>query len=139
MLRVVADTNIYVSAFAFGGQIGKILEFAQEGRFELYISRFIISEIRRTFTKKFHWPPDKLAALISNVLRFTYLVEPTERIHVISRDPSDNHILECAVASYAHIIVTGDRHLQDLNHFENIEIISPRNFLDYLELRNGLI
>lgn len=129
---MVADTNIYISTFAFGGRIGKILEFAQDGRFELYISQPIIAEVKKVFIKKFKWPKSQLAAVIENILYSTTVVEPKQRLSVITADPSDNMILECAVAAYAQIIVSGDKHLLGLNHFQGIKIIKPRNFLDGL-------
>jgi predicted nucleic acid-binding protein len=46
-----------------------------------------------------------------------------------TRSPSDNHILECASAGGAALIVTGDRAMLALGRFEGVEIIMLREFL----------
>jgi len=135
MLRVVADTNIYVSAILFGGVPEDLLTLAKTGHFDIYISSSIFEEIKKVLTVKFNTPDDIIEEALNEIRAATHLVEPLPFPSiVIERDPSDDRILECAVAVYAHVIVSGDRHLKDLNHFENIEIMSARNFLDYLKL-----
>ena len=57
------------------------------------------------------------------------VIEPTERITDCS-DPDDNRVLECAVASKAGFIVTGDNALLRLNPFRNIQIVTAAQFLD---------
>jgi predicted nucleic acid-binding protein len=47
-------------------------------------------------------------------------------------DEPDNRILECAAEAKADFIVTGDKHLLSLKHFQNIKIISLSNFLEIL-------
>lgn len=44
------------------------------------------------------------------------------------RDPSDLHILECAVAARANLIVTLDKDLLTLKESHGIGIIHPRDF-----------
>ena len=46
------------------------------------------------------------------------------------RDPKDNKFLELAVAGNADCIVTGDKDLLVLNSFRNIQIITPKEFLE---------
>jgi len=47
----------------------------------------------------------------------------------ICRDPRDNKFLELAVDGKAQIIITGDQDLLILNPFENIDVLTPRDFL----------
>ena len=61
---------------------------------------------------------------------FTRSVDPKEKIDVLKEDAPDNRILECAVEGDAHVIVTGDKHVQALGTFRGIVIMSPREFLD---------
>jgi uncharacterized protein len=53
-VKVVADTNVYVSAIIFGGKPQVILELAQEGQIELFISDDILSETARILREKFN-------------------------------------------------------------------------------------
>jgi hypothetical protein len=51
-------------------------------------------------------------------------------LHVINEDSEDNRILECALASGADIIVSGDKHLLKLGKFRKTKILTPREFFD---------
>ena len=51
------------------------------------------------------------------------------RIDVIKDDTSDNKYLECAVEGKADYIISGDKHLTDLQLFRGIKIIDPAKFL----------
>lgn len=130
MLRAVCDTNIYISALNFGGIPGQILEYAQEGFLDLYISPPILEEIQGVLSKKFRWPKADILDAIFIIKGFTTMVYPTETVSVIINDPPDNRVLECAIAAEAQIIVSGDTDLKRLRKYKNIKIIGPREFLD---------
>lgn len=49
------------------------------------------------------------------------------------RDPKDNIVLECAMAGLAEVIVTGDQDLLILNPFNDISIVTPKDFQKILE------
>ena len=135
MLRIVADTNIYVSAILFGGLPEDFMMLAKAAKFKLYISLPIFEEIRKVLVLKFSATDMVIETALRTIRAATHLVQPRPFPEiVIERDPSDDRILECAVAAYANIIISGDRHLRDLNRFENIEIMTIRNFLEYLKL-----
>jgi putative PIN family toxin of toxin-antitoxin system len=127
-VRVVADTNIYVSAYNFGGTPSRILELAQEGQLILFVSQPILQELAGVLRRKFAWSEDLASRTVSNILRFAHLVTPRHKLTVIE-DPGDNRILECAVEARADIIVTGDRHLLKLKTFQGTTILTARQFL----------
>jgi predicted nucleic acid-binding protein len=52
------------------------------------------------------------------------------KIKIIDEDAEDNKILECALASGAKIIVSGDKHLLKLGRFRKMRILTPREFFD---------
>jgi putative PIN family toxin of toxin-antitoxin system len=58
------------------------------------------------------------------------MVEPKVKLHIINEDAEDNKILECAFASAADIIVSGDKHLLKLEKFRKTRILTPREFFD---------
>lgn len=58
------------------------------------------------------------------------IVKPKLKLHIIEEDAEDNKILECALASRADIIVSGDKHLLKLGKFRKTRIQTPREFFD---------
>lgn len=128
MLRVVADTNIYISAFNFGGVADRILQEAQKDAFVLFVSPAILAEVQDVLTRKFKWSENRTNQAIRNILGFAQLVNPEQRLNVIKADPADDRILECAVAADADLIVTGDKLLQHVQSFRGTMIVSPSQF-----------
>ena len=55
------------------------------------------------------------------------------------QDGPDNRILECARASNANLIVTGDKHLLTLKEFEGIGITRIAGFLYIFEVRDNSV
>jgi predicted nucleic acid-binding protein len=56
-----------------------------------------------------------------------------ETLDVIKADPSDNRILECAVAAKSEFIVSGDgRHLLPLRSYKGISILKVSEFVQWL-------
>jgi putative PIN family toxin of toxin-antitoxin system len=127
--RVVADTNILVSALQFGGKPKQLLDLAVDGHVDLAISDAIIAETLRVLRDKFDRASAWLAEAEPQLRIIARVVEPTETITAIEADPSDDRILECAVAAAAEVIVSGDSHLLELARFRDIPIRRVAEFL----------
>lgn len=130
MLRVTFDTNVYISALNFKGKPFELLELARDGAIEVSISEPIITELKRVLHDKFKWPDEDVAFVEKQIRSFTRTVEPKQQVDAVKEDPTDNRILECAVAGAADYIVTGDNHLLKLGQFAGARIIKPTEFLD---------
>lgn len=131
MQKVVFDTNIYISALHFQGSIPrKILELVDAGNFQLFISKQIIAELRGVLRVKFKYELSKLDLMEELILSISQVVEPRIKIKFIKEDPDDDRILECAVEGKADFIVTGDRHLLQIEEFRGIKITSARVFME---------
>jgi len=128
-MRVVADTNIFISAFLFGGLPQIFLEMAMGGTFSLVTSHLILEELDEKLRTKFAVPDARRAAFIAKLSSHAEIVTTSVLLDVVPDDPDDNHILECAVEGKANCIVTGDRHLLRLNGYAGIPIVTVRNFL----------
>jgi putative PIN family toxin of toxin-antitoxin system len=133
VLRVVADTNIYISALNFGGVPDQVFTLAKRGRIEIFASKPILDEIEGVLKRKFQWPPAKVHGALRSIREFVKEVRPNERVTVIKKDEPDNRILECALAAEATIVISGDSHLRELGSFQRIRILSPSAFLDAME------
>ena len=88
MKRVVADTNILVSALQFGGKPKQLLDLAVDGHVDLAASEAIIAETLRVLRDKFERAPEWLAEADRQLRVITRLVQPTESILAIEADPN---------------------------------------------------
>lgn len=131
-MRVVLDTNEYISAFVFGGIPRQILERAELGEYELIVAIHIREELERVLTHKFKWPFDRIAWATDPIWETAHFAMPRATI-TASRDEADNRILECAVESGAAVIVTGDKDLLTLTPFEGILIVTANEFIRLLD------
>lgn len=129
-LRIVADTNVYISALNFAGTADEVLALGRAGVIEVFISPPILEEIEGVLTRKFGWTVSRAHEATRTVRGFAVLVHPSEAVNAVHEDEPDNRILECAIAARADAVVTGDRHLLRLKRFGNTAIVNPRGFLD---------
>ena len=130
MRRIVADTNIYISAFNFGGIPNQILDLGRDRSVEVIVCRPILNEIERVLRQKFSWSLDRIKDALNDIDEFAETVDLLQRVTVIEKHDADNRILECALAAGADNIVSGDAHVLDLGSFRGILILSPREFIE---------
>jgi uncharacterized protein len=128
--RVVFDANIWVSSFAFPGPVPRaVIALAHMRQVRSVLSEPVIDQVIRRLTK-FGWSADMILDAKLDMMIVSHVVVPDMGIDAIASKPSDNRILECAVAGHADLIVSGDaKHLIPLGHYEGIPIVSPRMFL----------
>ncbi len=132
-MRIVADTNILVSAAAFPrGVTARVMLLATDGRVRLFVSPFILSELADVLGRpKIGFSPDQIHAALEAVKGVATIVHPKIKVDIIARENSDNRILECALAAEADVLVTGNmKDVRPLGKFRSIEILTPREFLD---------
>lgn len=131
-MRVVFDTNIYVSAFGIpGGGAEDTYLSALRGQFGLFTSIPILTETATVLQSKFDWAEEKTRELVQAIGRVAIVVRPASRLRVVEDEP-DNRILECAVHAHADFVVTGDRHLLALGTYKGVQLIRLTDFLDRL-------
>ena len=137
MLSATADTNIYISALNFErGNPREFLRLAAAGGFSLAISDAILQEIGKVLRREpFGWPEDEIEKAQGRLARITRHVTPERQIDAVKPDPSDNRIIECAVAAKSDYLVSGDKHLLRLGTFEGIPIIKVADFLQTARVR----
>ncbi|MFQ5899776.1 MAG: putative toxin-antitoxin system toxin component, PIN family, partial [Candidatus Methylomirabilia bacterium] len=110
-MRVVFDTNIFISAFVIpGGNAEEAYLHAVRGTLELFSSVSILTETANTLRTKFGWSDAKVQDLLRSISKTATVLKTEPHLHVV-RDEPDNRILECALLAEADIILTGDRHL----------------------------
>jgi putative PIN family toxin of toxin-antitoxin system len=128
-MRVVLDTNVVVSALIWGGVPYRLLQAANAGDIALFASAVLLDELRDTLARP-HLA-SRLAQQQSSVEHalgvYGQLVGHVvpRAIKPTSRDSDDDHVLACAGAAKAQLIVSGDRDLLALDTYRDIAIVTP--------------
>ncbi|MFW6159368.1 MAG: putative toxin-antitoxin system toxin component, PIN family [Planctomycetota bacterium] len=136
MTRVVVDTNVFVSSI-FGGKPKRIVDLWKQGGVELCISNAVLGEYTTVMQRFVAGHPKEgaeLLGLFRELVNSAFVADPPGR-NVVERDPADDKFIECAVALDAEAIVSGDEHLLDLGDYIGIDILTPADFLDWIETR----
>ncbi len=132
-MRVVADTNILVSALLFGGTSEQVFLAGLRGEIQLLTSIPLLKEFEKVLKEKFKLNLHPVREVTEEVREVTEIVEVSSHINTISYPDEDNRVLECAVDGKADFIVTGDtRHILPLKEYSGIKILSPSEFLKHL-------
>jgi putative PIN family toxin of toxin-antitoxin system len=128
-MRVVFDSNIYISALIFSGsRADKAILRILCGEDELIISRAIIKEVLSVLAKKFSRDREALSHVAVILGELGRIVKPDMTLHVLKDDP-DNRILEWVVSSDADAIITGDKEILRLGNFAGVKIVSLAEYL----------
>lgn len=133
-VRVVADTNVVVSAFLWGGTPRRLLDAADKRTIELYTSRALIAELeevllRTKFAERLRRTRFSPAFLLSRYTQLATLIAPAQTNTPDLRDRDDEAVLACALAARAELIVSGDDDLRTLGSYRGIAIVSPAECL----------
>jgi putative PIN family toxin of toxin-antitoxin system len=129
-MRVVLDTNVFVSGVFFSGPPYQILKAWQQQRLDIVVSAPILEEYRRVGKKL----ADQFRGVDLNpvhdlVAARAVVVEPVELPEPVCDDPDDKFIA-CPMSGRAQYIVSGDKHLLRLSGYQGVEILTPRQFFD---------
>lgn len=128
-MRVVFDTNIFISVLMFpGGRAEAALMKVVEGHVQLLVSKTLIHEVLDVLSRKFDRDAEALARVAVYLSELGKIVQPKRKLAVL-RDEPDNRILECAVAGRADVIVTGDQAMSALGEYKGIRVLTLKDFL----------
>ena len=130
-LRVVIDTNVFISSF-FGGVPREIINLWKNGEIVLCLSQSIVEEYIEVLTRlglKDKKELFKLIRLFAEGYNSVFAAN-TPELKVVKNDPDDNKFIECAVELESRVIISGDNHLKEIKKYIDIEIISPREFIE---------
>jgi putative PIN family toxin of toxin-antitoxin system len=137
-VRLVLDTNTALSGLLWpGGNPGQLVDAAQAGQVELFTSVALLSELQSVLARgKFarQLQTRKVAArdLFDGYATLARVVTPAPIAPTIRRDPDDDHVLACALAAQADLLVTGDRDLLDIGEYQQIQIVTATTALKRL-------
>ena len=134
--KVVLDTNILVSALLFKGELSRIVDLWKKGKVIPVIYRETFDEFRDVLGyPKFSLSEKEIKTIIEEeVLPFFEIVEITDKVNGVCRDPDDDKFLSCAVSASADFIVSGDKDLCNLSKYKSVRIINASDFLKMFAL-----
>jgi putative PIN family toxin of toxin-antitoxin system len=133
--KVVLDTNVIVSALLFKGELSKIVVLWKKDRIMPFISKETFEELKNVLTyPKFSLTEIEIKKIIEEeILPFFEVVDITDKVRGICRDPADDKFISCAISASADLIVSGDKDLCDLGKYKFVRIIDVINFIKMFE------
>ena len=130
-MKVVLDTNVFISGIFFRGPPYQALEAWRDGVIQLVVSEKILEEYLRVgeilskqFSKIRLNPILELLTIEAEIVADFKLPAP------VCIDPEDDKFLECAIAGKVDVLVSGDKHLLNVSGYCGIEIVTPREFVE---------
>jgi len=139
-MRIVIDCNVLISGYLWPGVPNQLLIQLAESSHHLFTSDELLAEFRRVL----HYP--KITKIITQAGLDTEAIldgyskrclrcYPVPLLTPVCRDPSDDHVLACALAANAELIISGDDDLLSLQQFQNIPIVMPADAIEWLKVR----
>lgn len=127
--KIVLDTNIIISAFGWEGNSRELLRQILNQEHECILSVKIVKELKKVLDyPKFKFTSEQKKKFLEIVLQISTVIETKIELDVCD-DKNDNIFLECSIEGKADYIITGDDDLLRLKKFNNVEIISVKDFL----------
>lgn len=137
-MKIVIDTNVFISAVFFGGLPLQVLQSVISKQNDAYISPEIWDEyndVIERMTKKY---PSRLKQqLIDEVFKLFKVIIPSSEIS-ICRDSDDDKFISCALDAECMYIVSGDDDLLSLRNVDDIGICTPSEFLNAMKMAEDI-
>ena len=137
MVKIVIDTNAWISGFFYGGTLGRVVKLLDQKDFTIIFSNETFAELTEKFLEKGkeQGSVEEAIAFLAEVNQKGSFVYPTEKVF-LCRDPDDNKFLETALEAKADYLISGDKDLQALKKFHQTKILSPGQFLSKFSIGN---
>jgi putative PIN family toxin of toxin-antitoxin system len=130
-MKIVLDSNIFVSSFYWAGNPRKVFDRVTNGLDELYITDEILKEIYSVMSnKKFDTSIDEIKEYVNIIESYSIKLPSKNMPEKVSRDKDDNKILQCGFDGNVDFIITGDNDLLILKEYKKIKIVKPKEYLD---------
>lgn len=130
-MKVVIDTNIFVSSF-FGGNPKKIIDLWKNEKVTLCLSHAVLDEYTDVLGRiglKDEAELEELLSLFAKGFNILFTTK-TPKIKIVKNDPDDDKFIACAVALKADAVITGDGEMLKVREYMGIRILPPQKFLE---------
>lgn len=135
-MRAFLDTNVLISGVIVTGVPYELLASGFDREYQMVVSVETLTEFRETLLKypeRFRMSEDEVQQEVETIRYFAEFVDPVEEFSVVEPDPDDDKFLEAAVAGDVDYLVSGDKHLLDIESFRGVDIVQPRAFYERLD------
>lgn len=134
-MRVILDTNVFISGIFWKGPPRRILESWRDGKIKIVLSSEILNEyeqVSKALSPKY--PQSELLGFMRLLALHAEMCDAVPLLSPVSRDIDDDKFFACAITSAVVCIVSGDKDLLEVSGYAGIEVLKPRAFLElYLE------
>lgn len=122
-MNIVLDTNVIISATLWEYSVAqKLVTKLLSTPAKMFTTTGILQEYQKVLYRDFGFSVDEILWVADCILPIFRIIEIREKVNVVHEDPSDNKIIECALAFSADYIITYDRHLLDIRKFRGMRI-----------------
>jgi putative PIN family toxin of toxin-antitoxin system len=129
-VKIVLDTNVFVSGIFFTGPPYRILGAWRDRTLELVLSPEILDEYRRVGSElSIKYPSVDIKPFLTLVAQEGLMIAPEPLPDPVCADADDDKFIACALAAACDIVVSGDRHLLKVSGFRGISVLTPREFV----------
>jgi len=129
-MKIVIDTNVLISGVFFGGYPRRILSSVVNKEITACATAEIVDEYEEIVQEMIERKQGRInRAILAPLIKAMEIIEPTSHIE-ICRDLDDDKFLECAKDSHALYIVSGDKDLLVIEKYENIQIVTAKDFCE---------
>jgi putative PIN family toxin of toxin-antitoxin system len=125
-VRVILDSNVWLAVLTTNGFCRRMWKKARHDCV-IGASPDILDEIEGKLRSKFGFSSRHARLLTLFVERQTHAVKVVSVVHAC-RDPDDDRILAAAIDGDCSHLITGDADLLTLKKFNDISIVTPREF-----------
>ena len=130
-MKIVLDTNVFVSGVFFSGPPYQILKAWRNQEFQIVISLEILDEYHRVGKElSAQFPEVDLDPILELFTTKAELIEAALLDEAVCDDPDDDKFFACAITGEANLIISGDKHLLKMSGYQGIEVVRPRQFID---------
>ena len=130
-MRVVLDTNVFISGVFFSGPPAQVLAAWRDGLIVPVLSAEVLDEYRRVAAILGSDHPEiELAPLLALLTVHSELVAAPPLPEPVTADRDDDVFLACAIAGRVRTIISGDRHLLSVSGWNGVRVVTPRRFVD---------
>ena len=137
MIRAVLDVNVLASGFPSEfGIPAELIDRWTDLAYEMVVSEHILEGLIRTWRKPYYqgrFSQERVDESLALLRAEAVFVVPVGTVRGVAEDEEDDLVLATAIAGDAEFLVTGDRYLQAIGTYRDVDILAPRQFLEVLD------
>ena len=117
-MKVVIDTNVLLVSISPKSADYWLFELLLKGELELCVTTDILAEYAEIIEQQMGAEIAELTVDLLLTLPNTRFIHKHFFWQLVENDPDDNKFIDCAIAAQAKYLVSEDRHLRVINHYD---------------------